>query len=255
MIDNRVHVIAFANEKGGTGKSTTAVHIAVALTAQGRKVALFDLDPRQRSSSRYLENRQETCKRRGKDLPMPHYVTIKDDSVDEFTGATSQLPEDTEFLILDMPGRNDALTKQAVVMANTIVTPINDSFVDLDLIGQVDAETYKVKRPSFFAELIFSARRDRAKADGKEIDWVVLRNRMAQIESRNTRRVGDALQELSRRVGFRVVPGLSERVIYREFFPSGVTLLDLEMIENPGLSHVAARQELRELASSLGLPA
>ena len=111
--------------------------------------------------------------------------------------------------------------------ADTLVTPINDSFVDLDLIGEVDAETYRVRRPSFYAELVWNSRTQRAKTHGASVDWVVLRNRMQHIEARNMRRVGEALDELSRRVGFRIIPGLGERVIYRELFPKGLTLLDL----------------------------
>ncbi len=104
---------------------------------------------------------------------------------------------------------------------------MNDSFVDLDLIGQVHPENYKVTKPSFYAELIWNSRTQRAKATGKSVDWVVLRNRLQHIESHNLQRVGAALDELARRVGFRVIPGLGERVIYRELFPKGLTLLDL----------------------------
>jgi chromosome partitioning protein len=136
-----------------------------------------------------------------------------------------------------------------------LVTPINDSFVDLDLIGQVDPDNYKVKRPSFYAELVWDARKARAKSDGGTVDWVVLRNRLQHLEARNMRRVAAALAELSKRVGFRVIPGLSERVIYRELFPKGLTLLDLAAIgEDAGLAHVAARGELRELIAGLELP-
>jgi chromosome partitioning protein len=134
------------------------------------------------------------------------------------------------------------------------VTPINDSFIDLDLIGQVDAETYKVRRPSFYAELVWEARKQRGKRDGATVDWVVLRNRLQHIEARNMKRVAQAMGELSKRVGFRIVPGLSERVIFRELFPKGLTLLDLGAIGEPGIAHIAARQELREMVSSFALP-
>jgi chromosome partitioning protein len=68
------------------------------------------------------------------------------------------------------------------------------------------------------------------------------------------RRVGEAMSDLSRRIGFRVVSGLSERVIYRELFPSGLTLLDRGQLGELGTSHIAARQELREMIGGLGLP-
>jgi len=255
MTKDKVHLIVFANEKGGTGKSTTAVHVAVALAAQGRAVAALDLDSRQRTMARYFENRTETAKRRAKALSIPKFATIKGDSLAEFDNIIAELSEGAEFLVIDTPGRDDKLARASALRADTLVTPMNDSFVDLDLIGQVDGENYKVKRPSFYAELIFEARRDRAKADGATIDWVVLRNRLAQIEARNMKRVGAAMGELARRVGFRIVPGLSERVIYRELFPSGLTLLDLDMIHDAGLSHIAARQEMREMITALALPA
>lgn len=251
----KTHLIVFANEKGGTGKSTTAVHVAVALAAQGRKVAALDLDSRQRTMARYFENRLETARRTGKPLVTPTYDVIKGDTLAEFDNLLAKLCTDAEFLVIDTPGRDDKLARASALRADTLVTPMNDSFVDLDLIGQVDGENYKVKRPSFYAELIFEARRDRAKSDGSTVDWVVLRNRLAQIEARNMRRVGAAMSELARRVGFRVVPGLGERVIYRELFPSGVTLLDLGSIADAGLSHIAGRQELRELITALALPA
>ena len=131
---------------------------------------------------------------------------------------------------------------------------MNDSFVDFDLIGQVDPDNFKVTRPSFYSELIWDARKTRAKADGATIDWVVLRNRLQYVEARNMKRVSEAIDQLSKRVGFRVIPGLSERVIYRELFPSGLTMLDSKEFGGMGLSHVAARQELREMMAGLALP-
>ena len=248
------HIIVFANEKGGTGKSTTAVHVAVALAAQGRRVAALDLDHRQRTLGRYLDNRAATMRRRSLDLPQPTHATCDATDIDGFEAALAALAADADFVVIDTPGRDDPIARHAATRANTLVTPMNDSFVDFDLIGQVDPETYKVSRPSFYSELIWDARKVRAKADGTTIDWVVLRNRLQHIEARNMRRVGDALAQLSKRVGFRLIPGLGERVIYRELFPSGLTMLDIGALQDVGIGHVAARQELRELVSGLQLP-
>jgi chromosome partitioning protein len=250
----RAHRIVFANEKGGTGKSTTAVHIAVALTAAGHSVAALDMDVRQKTLARYLENRVATMRRRTLTLPMPRYAVLSEPSPAGLAQQVAQLSEDCDFIVIDTPGRDDALGRAAITLADTLVTPINDSFIDLDLIGQVDAETFKVSKPSFYAELIWDLRKLRAKADGGTVDWVVLRNRMQHLEAHNMKRVGAALTELSKRVGFRVIPGLGERVIYRELFPKGLTLLDVGAIESVGLSHIAARQELREMVSGLALP-
>jgi len=166
--------------------------------------------------------------------------------------------EGADFLLFDTPGKDDPWARQAAVSADTLVTPLNDSFVDFDLIGQVDPETFKVRRLSFYAELIWEARKKRAMAtirdQKREMDWVVVRNRTQHVEARNMRRLDQALGELSRRVGFRVAQGLSERVIYRELFPSGLTLLDKGHLGELGTSHLVARQELRQLVAGLNLP-
>ena len=249
-------LIVFANEKGGTGKSTSCVHTAVALSMQGRKVALIDLDARQKTAARYLENRDATAKRRGIALSTPAFVAHGGSDVDELDALVEQMSEGVDFLIIDTPGRDDVLARHIATRADTLVTPINDSFVDLDLIGQVHPETFKVTRPSFYAEIVWDARKVRAKADGATVDWVVLRNRLQHLDSRNMKRVATALGELSKRVGFRTIPGLSERVIFRELFPKGLTLLDLAAIgAETGMAHIAARQELRELVAGLQLPA
>jgi chromosome partitioning protein len=248
------HVITFANEKGGTGKSTTAVHTAIALAALGYDVGIIDLDHRQRTVTRYMENRAETGRRRKIDLPNAAFAVYEGDSVAGLEDSCAQMSEGRDFLIVDTPGRDDPMARAMAARANTLVTPINDSFVDFDLIGQVDPETFKLKRLSFYSELIFEARKARAKSDGVSIDWVVLRNRVQHHDARNKKRVGDALTDLSRRVGFRVIPGLSERVIFRELFPSGLTLLDKGHLGELGVSHIAARQELREMVAGLALP-
>ncbi|HEX2762726.1 MAG TPA: division plane positioning ATPase MipZ [Allosphingosinicella sp.] len=248
------HHIVFANEKGGTGKSTTAVHSAVALAAAGRRVAALDMDTRQRTLGRYLDNRVETISRLGVDLPMPAYETFDPGKGETIEAQIERLSQGIEILVVDTPGRDDPDARKAMIGADTLVTPINDSFVDLDLIGQVDPDTYRVRRPSFYAELVWNSRTQRAKTHNASVDWVVLRNRMQHIEARNMRRVGEALGELSRRVGFRVIPGLGERVIYRELFPKGLTLLDLSHLGEVGIAHIAARQELREMIAGFALP-
>jgi len=249
------HRIVFANEKGGSGKSTSAVHVAVALAAQGRRVAAIDLDTRQRTLGRYLENRAAYARAAGLDLALPMHETFDPARSAPIGERLDALAAEVDVLVVDTPGRDDPHVRAAISTADTLVTPINDSFVDLDLIGQVDAESYRVKRPSFYAELVWDARKARAKADGATVDWVVLRNRLQHLEARNMKRVAAALGELAKRVGFRVIPGLSERVIYRELFPKGLTLLDLKAIgAEAGLGHVAARGELRELLGGLQLP-
>lgn len=252
------HRIVFANEKGGTGKSTTAVHVAIALAYQGARVAAVDLDPRQRTFHRYLENRAETAQRRGIVLPTASFAVFDGTDPAQLDHLSAEIAEGHDFLIFDTPGRDDPLARHVATAADTLVTPLNDSFVDFDLIGQVDAETFKVRRLSFYAELIWEARKKRAMATiqekRREMDWVVVRNRTQHVEARNMRRLDGALTELSKRVGFRIASGLSERVIYRELFPSGLTLLDKGHLGELGTSHLVARQELRALLANLNLP-
>ncbi|TZG26449.1 division plane positioning ATPase MipZ [Sphingomonas montanisoli] len=248
------HLIVFANEKGGSGKSTTSVHVAVALSVAGKKVAAVDMDTRQRTLGRYLENRAATVRRTGQTLPLPHFETF-DPAIDDDAGALiERLLSEYEVVVVDTPGRDDVYTRAAIERADTLVTPINDSFIDLDLIGQVDPDTFKIRKPSFYAEVVWDARKARARADGGTVDWVVLRNRLQHLEARNMRRVAEAMGDLAKRVGFRVIPGLSERVIYRELFPKGLTLLDMGALgSEAGLAHIAARQELREMIAGLAL--
>jgi chromosome partitioning protein len=248
------HFIVFANEKGGTGKSTTAVHTAIALAASGHRVAALDLDNRQRTMTRYLENRDATMRRLEKELPRAAYEVLEDHREEALTAAAERLAAEADVIVVDTPGRDDAVARAAILRADTLVTPMNDSFVDLDLIGQVHPESFKVTRPSFYAELIWNSRTNRAKVTGKSVDWVVLRNRLQHVESHNLHRVGAALDELAKRVGFRVIPGLGERVIYRELFPKGLTLLDLQQLGEVGIAHITARQELREMIGGLGIP-
>jgi len=259
------HRIVFANEKGGTGKSTTAVHVAVALAYGGARVAAIDLDHRQRTLHRYFENRIDTEKRREIELPggrFDVFAPTGDDAADiaALEERVAELGQGMDVVIFDTAGRDDPLARHSAVQADTLVTPMNDSFVDFDLIGQVDAETFKVRRLSFYAELIWEARKKRAMRqieDGqrrREMDWLVVRNRVQRLDARNQKRIDQALFELSQRVGFRVAHGLSERVIYRELFPSGLTLLDKGHLGELGTSHLVARQELRTLVAALNLP-
>ena len=255
MRAQQAHLIVLGNEKGGSGKSTTAVHIAVALAHTGATVGVIDLDARQRTAARYLENRAAFAAKRSLDLVQPEVAVIADGDGDVAKlAAQREAWMAKDYIVIDTPGRDSPLARAALSAADTLVTPMNDSFVDFDLIGQVDPETYKVSRPSFYAELVWQSRQKRARADGGTVDWVVLRNRLSTLEARNMKRVAGALEELAKRVGFRVVPGLSERVIFRELFPRGLTLLDVAALEDFSVSHIAALLELQALVGGLRLP-
>jgi chromosome partitioning protein len=255
------HIIVVGNEKGGSGKSTTCMHVATALARMGKRVGAIDLDLRQRSFGRYLENRHAYLTQAGLTLPTPDYRDLPrgDPSAaqdDRLAQAVEAMHGEKDFIIIDCPGSHTRLSQLAHTMADTLITPLNDSFVDFDLLARVDPATGKVKGPSIYAEMVWGARQMRAQAGLKPIDWIVVRNRLGAQQMHNKKKVGAALEDLSRRIGFRVLPGFSERVIFRELFPRGLTLLDLKDtgVDQLNLSNVAARQELRDLMSGLKLP-
>ncbi len=256
------------NEKGGAGKSTVAMHLTVALLRMHKSVGVIDLDLRQRSFGRYLSNRRHWVDSHGVELPMPkersvapsglrHLDEAEAEENARFQAAFSELKADCDFIVIDAPGADTHYSRLAHARADTIVTPVNDSFIDFDLLAEIDATTFEVGRPSVYAELVWDCRKRRAGSDRKTIDWVVMRNRMSQLDARNKRRVGEGLKKLSERIGFRLAPGFAERVIYRELFPLGLTLLDLTEDGSSvvfSMSHVAARQEMRDLLTVLKLP-
>lgn len=251
-------VIVVGNEKGGAGKSTIAIHAAVALMHAGAKVAAIDLDLRQQSMAHFFSNRRAWLEANGAEAPKPIEFAIAagPDAVDRFEEAFAQAGEAADFVLIDTPGSDTAVSRAAHARADLIVTPMNDSFVDFDMLGVVDPVTLELTRHSLYAETVWECRKQRAAVDRKMIDWVVLRNRLAPTEARNRKRLDERVQALSRKVGFRVGPGLRDRVIYRELFPFGLTVADLTLSIRPvamSLQHVAARQELRALMSALGL--
>ncbi|GLS85753.1 ATPase [Cypionkella aquatica] len=261
------HIIVVGNEKGGSGKSTTCMHVATALCRMGHRVGALDLDLRQKSFGRYVENRRAFLARAGLDLPTPDYRDLPEVEAGSLaqgenafdarlSAAVAQLESVSDFILIDCPGSHTRLSQVAHSLADTLITPLNDSFIDFDLLARVDAETGKVKGPSIYSEMVWNARQLRAQAGLKPIDWIVLRNRLGAQQMHNKKKVGAALEELSKRIGFRVSPGFSERVIFRELFPRGLTLLDLKDtgVDQLNLSNIAARQELRDLMKELRLP-
>jgi chromosome partitioning protein len=251
-------IIVVGNEKGGSGKSTTCMHVATALSRLGQRVGALDLDLRQKSFGRYIENRRAYLAQSGLDLPTPDYrdlpeidpvgVTQGENAQDQrLTRAIEAMDAEMDYIVIDCPGSHTRLSQVAHTLADTLITPLNDSFVDFDLLARVDGLTGKIKGPSIYSEMVWGARQMRAQAGLQPIDWIVVRNK---------KKVGAALEELSRRIGFRVLSGFSERVIFRELFPRGLTLLDLKDtgVDQLNLSNIAARQELRDLMAGLRFP-
>jgi chromosome partitioning protein len=123
------------------------------------------------------------------------------------------------------------------------------------MLVRVGEEATGVLRPSVYAEMVWEQRKKRASLNRSSIDWIVLRNRLTMINAHNKNEVYKVLQALSKRIGFRIGEGFCERVIFKELFRSGLTLLDLERTGHPlKLSHIAARQELRSLINTIQPP-
>ena len=260
------NIIVFGNEKGGSGKSTTAIHVAIALCYQNMSVGIIDLDLRQKSLSRFLENRASFCEKQKSNLPNPTYYKIDESNKDSkaasnseeekrFAEALTTLEQSCDFLVIDCPGGISNYVKMAHTVADTLVTPMNDSLIDFDLLAKIEPSTGKVVGPSIYSEMVWECRQIRASAKHPPIDWVILRNRISHVFSKNKHQVGKSLDNLSKRIGFRLSTGFSERVIFKELFLSGLTLIDLEKMDDwqPTLSHVSARQEVRMLLANLNL--
>ncbi len=263
----RPHVIVLGNEKGGSGKSTTAVHLTVALLHRGFSVGCLDLDARQATLTRYLENRQGFAEASGLTLPMPQFQSvprsqastraeIEAEELHGFGVARAALGP-VDYLVIDTPGSDNCLSRLGHSQADTLITPLNDSFLDLDLLARIDPANKSVVGPSIYSQMVWEQRQRRASEGRQPFDWVVMRNRLTHIDSRSKREIADLLDIMGERLHFRVVSGFGERVIYRDLFLKGLTLLDLRE-EEAGvalkLSHVAARQELRALLQAIGLP-
>jgi chromosome partitioning protein len=263
------HVVVLGNEKGGSGKSTTAMHIAAALMNAGQRVATIDLDSRQKTFTHYIEHRRAWAELACVDLAIPaHFciargTTLKLDENDaiefsSFAEAVTSVQQTHDFVVVDTPGTDSYLMRLAHSMADTLITPLNDSFVDFDVLGRVDPATYEVIGESHYAEMVRDARRQRRHIDGTRFDWVVVRNRLSVLGSRNKRLVGEGLYQLAAQLGFRCVDGLAERAIYREFFPRGLTAVDKigeTLLGVPSdLAFMTACQEVMSLIEALKLP-
>jgi chromosome partitioning protein len=253
-------IIVLGNEKGGTGKSTVAMHLVVALLRQGKSVGSLDLDARQATLSRYVENRRRRDPD-GRALPHSDHRAVPpsgDAAEDEsmFHARLTELRTRHEVVVIDTPGSDQPLSRLGHAFADLLVTPLNDSFIDLDLLATVDADSLKIIRPGRYSEMVWDTKKSRAlRGENRSIEWFVLRNRLSTLDARNKRDMATLLTGLAKRIGFRLIDGLNERVIYRELFLQGLTLLDVGQDggQPMTLSHVAARQEMRRLIDGLGL--
>jgi chromosome partitioning protein len=259
----RMRIIVVGNEKGGSGKSTAAVHIALGLLVTGRRVATLDVDSRQQTFTRFLSNRAQYAETHDLDLLLPDHrilapadlndkAAAEEETERRLDATIAELEASADYLVIDGPGSDTVLSRHAHSHADLLITPVNDSFVDLDVLADIDSESFRVMRPSRYCAMVFDQKKKRAARDGGSIDWVVMRNRLAHLNARNKQRVEAALDALAPRVGFRVLPGFAERVIFRELFPRGLTVLDLGAAGiRMTMSHVGARNEVRNLLGAV----
>jgi chromosome partitioning protein len=266
--EQRAHLIVLGNEKGGSGKSTTAMHLVVGLLRDGYQVGTIDLDARQGTLSGYLTARAAYAERHGVALPIPEAVSVFRSELDSrveaeaeeraaFESALKGLSASCDIIVVDCPGADTNLSRLAHAASDTLITPINDSFVDFAMLARVDPDDHAVINPSIYSEMVWEARKRRFARDRGRIDWIVMRNRMGSTEMRNKRDVGATLETLAKRIGFRTVKGFGERVIFRELYLQGLTLMDVReagLQIQLGMSHIAARAEVRALLSAIRKP-
>ena len=268
MPKNGPLIIVFGNEKGGSGKSTMALHVTVSLLQQGFKVGTLDLDSRQATFSRFFQNRAQRMALDNLDLPCPVHIPVAAgtaNNIDERMADEQQRLHDAvtelknqgcEIIVMDSPGSDTTLSRFGHRLANILVTPINDSFIDLDLIAKIDGQTLAIEKPSIYSDMVWEYRKERALTGNRmPIKWFIVRNRLSHINAQNKKNIEELLKQLERRFAFTFLNGFTERVIYRELFLKGLTLMDLDRLpgEKLSLSNISARQEVRALVNAIGI--
>jgi chromosome partitioning protein len=253
-------IIVFGNEKGGSGKTTTAFHVAIALLKSSYRILTIDTDIRQKSFTRYLENRKQTIENDKLSLESPEIMSIPDELINSIDENTSQLKnildkkkQGFDFIIVDTPGHYNSLSKAMHEQADIIITPINDSFLDVDLLGQVNNQNLSDSKAGVYSNMVFECKKQRALRDKKEIEWYVIRNRMSGTTTMNMQNIEKAVNKLSSKYGFKVISGFGDRVIFKELFLDGLTLSDAKISPKVkmNLSLVAARNELRDIVKAI----
>ena len=262
----RPYVIVLGNAKGGTGKSTTAVHLVVALLQLGFSVGSIDLDGRQGTLSRYLDKRRAQAERSGRALSLPLHRRIERSKAPIQAAAEAEEQNrmsdalgalrDCQFVVVDTPGSDSFLSRLGHAYADTLITPLNDSFLDIDVLAEIDPERREVRAPSSYTKMVWEQNNRRVVAERAPIDWLVLRNRLGHLGARNKRDITGLLELLAKRIGFRLTYGFGERVVFRELFHKGLTVLDLEDEPDapaPTASHRSACKEINDLLAALGV--
>ncbi len=252
-------IIILGNEKGGSGKSTTAMHVAIGLLFQGYRVATIDLDARQGSLTRYLANRFDHITRTQRTLDSPVHIPIdrsekptiaerERDDRNNLSLVMNELRPNFDFIVIDTPGAESYQSLVAHAMADIVVTPMNDSFIDLDVIARIDSHTHEIRSPSIYTKIVQQTRRFRP-----QLRWIVMRNRVSLLRSKNKNEMAYYLNKLAEEYNFEIMAGFAERVSFRDLFREGLTLLDLspKTGHTLSMSELSGRQEVRMLLSQI----
>ena len=242
-------IIVFGNTKGGTGKSTLAVHVTVDLLYRGHRVIAIDGDGDQGTFSRYWENRAAFQKKGAQVLPMP-VKTLSFSPMQSLEGMRDEIESlknqnHWEIMVIDTAGYDSELSRYAHSLADVLITPINDSAIDLDVLVNIQNTPAQGQLPlSRYATLVWEQRMKKTAREGKTLQWLIVRKRMHSLSSRNQIQLDKILCALARRIGFELIDSVGERVIFRELFPYGLTVLDKNC---QGASHEMACQEVRHI--------
>ena len=264
MGSTEARVIVFGNEKGGSGKSTAAMQTAIALLRSGYSVATIDLDARQGTLTRYMKNRWAYIEREKRNVPVPIHMDIENSKATDINGkeqeernflymALDELRHACDFIVIDTPGADTHLSRLAHSQADTIVTPLNDSLIDLDVLARIDPQTKEIKAPSIYTRMVEDMNVARVERGDPPIHWIVMRNRLSHLRTKNREDISVYLKKMSDLFGFQFVSGFGERVVFKELFLSGLTLLDLreEGDHKINFSELTARQEVRSLVCAI----
>jgi chromosome partitioning protein len=258
------HVIVVGNEKGGCGKTTIAMHLAAALLKDGQRVGTIDLDGNQKSLTHYTENRRLWAKHRGIELEIPLHrciqrargASVAENEAAELAAleaAIASLARFVDFLVIDTPANDSYLMRLAHLAADTLLTPLNESFLDLASLASIDPVTHELTETGHYAALVSEARHHRRLFDRGHIDWFVIRNRFS-----GARLLDESLDDLAARLAFKPVDGCAERLEYRQLFPAGLTAFDMPdeaaTEDRTRFGHLAAQREVSDLYARLQLP-
>lgn len=252
------HIIVLGNIKGGSGKSTVAMHTAIALLRMGYRIGTIDLDAQQGTLTRYLKNRFAYVARNSHDIPSPDHMALQRSDAPTLdarrsedsrflTMALDEMRRSCDFVVIDTPGADSRLSRMAHAQGDTLITPMNDSLIDMDVLADIDPETRAILKPSVYAKMV-----EGFKANNPDLRWIVLRNRLSPMQNANRKEIGNLLEKASETLGFTLAGGFSERTLFKDLFLKGLTLMDLkEDEEDLSFMHVAARQDVRRLIRSI----